>query len=421
MAGNQVTYDSEQTQKKSVRYIGTDTLQEGNLLCYDANFAGADATAGKTGDATVNNQLRATRVEKPAAGNLEHFAGAVATGFGGIVGPANIDIFVPTARGQKIPIWTDQNCTIDVTVLTLQPGSYAAGGQTDGHRIGKALQTVDRSSTENTVQAILQAPVIVNDEVLTASSRTTVQLPTVEIWRNFPLHEMRINPFLGSLLETDFRHGDGIPANTFVDATYAALAAGKTITEAIRLGTVAIGELQFFTTTDDQAAEAQWDCPIVLSGGQPWAFEVRIKQSLITDTLADYFIGLSLGQNLVGDMHVTATGVLQAEGSLGFQLKQADGNAIDLVYDETGQTQNEHDDDFVVPAADTYNTFGLYFDGTTIQPYLDGVKSGSVIIATDISAADFPTAKVFVPTFSVRAANAADFIVTIDWLRVAQL
>lgn len=409
--GNQVTYDSEQTQKKSVRYTGTDTLQEGNLLCYDADFAGADATEGKTGDATVRNQLRATRVEKPAVGNLQHFAGVVATGFGGIVGPANIDIFVPTARGQKVSIWTDQNCTIDVTTLHLQAGSYAAGSEANGHRIGKALQTVDRSSTENTVQAILQAPPVVNDTVVTASSRTIVQLPTDAIWRNFPLNDMRTNPFLGTLLDEDFRRpGSAEIARTFTETT------GLIVEQAVDIGAIRV-----FSSVDNEEACLQWDVPIVLSGGQPWAFEARVKVLNITDGTAAVLVGLQAPILLAGNNIVDAGAEPADDPYLGIMRLDADGNIWDFVYNENGQTFNVHDDNYIDMVADTYDTFGMYFDGTTIQGFVNGVSTGTAIIATDISAADFPTAAVVVPTFCLKSGNAADVSADLDWIRVAQL
>ncbi len=184
---SQVTYNSEKTEKKAVRYTGTDTLREGYLLCYEADFAGADATEGITGDATVRNPLRAIRVEKPAADNIENFAGVVGPGFDGKVGPVNIDILIPTARGQKVNIWSEESTTINATILSLKVGSYAAGSSSEGSRIGKALQTVDRSSTNGVVYSMLEVLAVNTGNVVTATSRTTVQLPTAAIWDNFPL------------------------------------------------------------------------------------------------------------------------------------------------------------------------------------------------------------------------------------------
>jgi hypothetical protein len=254
---------------------------------------------------------------------------------------------------------------------------------------------------------------------ISARSRAAVELPSLAILANFNLHRLMTQPFSGSFLWTDFTHAPCLPDPRFIDATYAAAAGGKTPTEHMYLGVTAIGELKLFGTTDNQAVEGQWACPIVVSGGRPWAFGVRIKQSLLTDAKAGWFAGLMLGQKLTGDLIVDA-GTLQTEGSLGFQCKEGDGDKIDLVYDETGQTQNEHDDDYVTQVADTYNVLELYCNGTTIQGYLDGVLTGTAIVALDIAAADFPAGKVFVPTLALKNAHADDFTVTADWIYAMQ-
>lgn len=251
-----------------------------------------------------------------------------------------------------------------------------------------------------------------------ARGRTAAQLPTVSITRKFPIPSMLAAGGQG-VLWTDFA-GDVPWFNSFVDATYAASAAGKTPTEHLYPGITAIGELLAFTTTDNQAVEFQFPLPIVVSGGNPWAFGVRIKQSVLTNSKCGYFVGLALAQKLVGDIVVDA-GTLQTEGSVGFQLKEGDGDKIDLVYDETGQTQNEHDDDYVTQVADTYNVLELYYNGTDIQGYVDGTATGTAILGTgDIDQADFPAAKIFVPTFGMKAAAADDFTVTFDWMYAVQ-
>ena len=412
---SQVTYNTEKVSTKRVRYEGSDQLRAGYALCYNWDSNSRDFTTD--GTAATSNVERRTRVEKPAVGNVSRFAGIVTEKYDGRTGPCMVEVYVPQSRGQAVPLWTTANCTIGTTQLFLTPGSYAL--TTNGVRlVGEAAQTVDRSTTNGTVLAIFKAPLI--QLASSARSRTTVQLPTAAIWDNFPLAEMKLNPFLGSLLDADFTRAGDLPDTRFVDATYAASAAGKTPTEHMYLGTTAIGEMLLFSTTDNQAAEGQWAAPIVVSGGTVWGFEARIKQSVVTDTKAGWFVGLMLGQKLAGDLIVDG-GTLQTEGSLGFQAKEGDGDKVDFVYDETGQAQNEHDDDYLTQAGGTYFTVGMYFNGTTIQGYLNGVATGTAIVAADISAADFPTAKIFVPTVALKAAHADDYTLTLDWIRAAQL
>jgi hypothetical protein len=246
-----------------------------------------------------------------------------------------------------------------------------------------------------------------------ARGRATTALPTEEIWNNFNLFEMRVNPLAGSLLELDFTHGENEPSEAFADTS-----------SVIRVipGAAGEGALSLFTTADNEAAEVQFpSCPITSTGGAAWALEARLKVSVLTDAKAGVFIGLLAGDVVLAGDTIVDGGTLADVGAIGFQLKEADGDKFDVVYDKAGQTQNEHDDDYATPVADTYLTLGLYYNGTTIQMYLDGVATGTAMSAVDIAAADFPAADVLVPTIAIKAAHADDYTVTLDWLRVAQL
>ncbi len=425
-----VLKENEKLDKKKVFYTGTDTLGSGYNLCYDADATrSAETDQGALTGAYLSAKTaadeysgRAWRVEKPSTSNLENYAGAVVEEYAGVVGPAAIEIYVPKARGQKVLVYTEENCTIDSTVLTLKAGSYAAGGVNEGPIIAKAMQTIDRSSTNATVQALLiglsQNNVV--GEIVSANSRTTVQLPTAAIWRNFDLELLKNNPFAGSYLDVDFKRQGDIPGNVFADATYAATAAGKTVVEGVYPGVSAIGELIFFTTTDNSAAEAMFNCPITLSGGKKWAFEARVKTSTITTAKSSFFIGLGLAYILAGNVIVDGGATIQTEGSLGFLHLDADTTEVDVIYDETGQSINVHDNDALVLVADTYVTVGFYFDGTDIRVYLNGVDTADPILASDIAAADFPTAKVFNPMIGTKGGHGDDALVTVDWIRAAQ-
>lgn len=414
---SQITYDSEKITKKRCRFTAaaTETLKAGYMFCYDAD----------RGTAANEEQERAVYVEKPASGNLHNFAGWLSAEQAGkkvISGDTYmLDIVEPTVRGQKVPVYTDQNCTLGTTELSLVPGQWYAGSNAEGQVVARAQQTVDRSSTNGTVLAncfgLGLTPQASTD--VTARSRTTVQLPTAAIWDNIDLTALRANPMKGSLYETDFTHGEGHPMNSYISATYAASAEGKSLTEYLYVADAAIGALANFITTDNQVVEWQVPCPITVSGGNQWGFEARFKVSLVTDTKAKMAFGLMNPQIMSGDI-LTDAGAIIDGGFLGLHWKEADGDKFDFVYDEASQTQNEHDDDYITPVANTYVTFGMYFNGTTIQGYVDGVATGTAISAVDIAAADFPTAAVLVPTFALKGAAADDVTVTIDWIRVAQ-
>lgn len=244
-------------------------------------------------------------------------------------------------------------------------------------------------------------------------SRAATAMPTDTIWSYFNLTGMRSHPFSGSLLDTDFTHSEQPPECRFADTSSVI---------GVLPGSSGEGTLKIFATADNEAAEVQWPaCPITVSGGAKWALEARVKASQIVNTKGGWFLGLMVCTAApTGDLIVDA-GTLQTEGSIGFQNKEGDGDILDLVYDTTGQAQNEHDDDYVTLVADTYTTVGLYYNGTTIQGYVDGVATGTAMSAVDIAAADFPAGLVMVPTFCLKNAAADDVSVTLDWIRVAQL
>ena len=309
-----------------------------------------------------------------------------------------------------------QKMIASVVITAADPVFTAAAGKvgdtaSTARLVGVALET---STADGDIIEVI--PKYVGTEVAASSarSRAATALPTAAIWGNFNLVEMRRNPFAGSLLECDFTHGENEPSAQFADAA-----------SLINVfpGTAGEGILTLFTTTDNQAAEVQWpSCPITSSGGVAWALEARLKTSQIANTEAGFFLGLMAGDTaLAGDL-IADDATLADVGAIGFQSKEADGDIVDLVYDKNGQTQNEHDDDYHTLVADTYFTVGLYYNGTTIQGYLNGVATGTAISASDIVAADFPAADVLVPTLCMKeGTGAADVTVTLDWIRVAQL
>jgi hypothetical protein len=406
-----VLKENEKLDKKKVLYIGTDTLKSGSNLCYNADaIRSAETSYGKITGAEKSAKTaadfyngRAWQVEKPAVGNLKHYAGALVEEYAGITGPIGVEIYVPKQRGQKVDVLADVSTTIDVTVLSLQAGSYAAGVEGEGPSIGVAIQTIDRSTVSGVVQTNLvglshenQMSGVGNIKPL---GRTTVQLPTAAIWDNFDQGNL--------LLDLDFKNGGSHGDTSFIDASSTITVAGG------------VGELLVFTTADNEAAEIQWAVPIeVITGSNPWAFECRVKVSEVTNA-QNNGIGLMASSTLAGDQ-IGDTGSLADVGFLGFQKKEGDPDVYDLVYDEAGQTQNEHDANYFDPIVlNTYITLGMYFNGTTIQGYQDGVATGTAISAADIVAADFPTVDL-VPTIAVKAGHADDYTTTIDWIRATQ-
>lgn len=115
MAGTVQYAGRPRGRRKKVYYSGTDTLQDGYNLCYDE---------GATADASDDKAALGNQVEKPNATNLNGYAGCVAEGQGGKVGPCFVEIVEPT-KGTYVDLFTDANMTLAVTMLGPQSGSYA--------------------------------------------------------------------------------------------------------------------------------------------------------------------------------------------------------------------------------------------------------------------------------------------------------
>lgn len=132
---------SEQLDVRKVWYIGTDTLQEGYVLCFkvDASLTDADP------------KLRlGVAVEKPAAGNVNAFAGIVSASSAGVKGPAFVDIIVPRKNGMaRASVKAD--ATAFTSLLGPVAGSYSLAVVVPGSGNlpveAVAAQTADTSAT----------------------------------------------------------------------------------------------------------------------------------------------------------------------------------------------------------------------------------------------------------------------------------
>jgi len=411
-------------QRKRVLYEGTSTIREGMPVAYNydttTNILGYDKGAGghpesQTSPTTTaegyQNEGKFLRVEDVTAANSFAFAGVVAPGsWVGKTGDGAtwLELYIP--NGAIVPVWTDKSVTIK-DPLYLEPGQTTFTDLAIGKQVAVSMETADRSSTSGLVLAILERPLADTPASMVLRSRTAAQLPTAAIWQNFDLEALK-NKAGASVLDVDFTK-DEEPGDQYTDTT---------ATIGLYPGTGGIGEMLLFTSADNEEAAAQWNVPITVSGGAKWAFETRVKVENITDARATCVAGLKFrSAALAGDV-VADDGAALTDGDfVGFVRFAADGDIIDFIYDEGGQTTNVHDADYVTLEADTYVTLGMYFNGTTIQGYVNGTATGTAISAADIAAADFPTAAVVVPTLAVKGDNAADFDYTCDWIRVAQL
>jgi len=400
----------------------SDAIVEGMPLCYNhdttTNWSNIDKSAAE-GLATFDtstpegsqNEGKWIRVEVPSATNQRFFAGVVAKGSDGIgTSVASlVDIYVDNCA--LVPVYTDSNVTIgDPAYVEFSETTVVNTPVGGGVQIGWFDETIDRSTAGLALVKLNGPDEAAGAIIVSARSRAVTAMPTEAIWRNFDLASLASNPG-ASFLDIDFTKGEIADDIDQADATAAVFNLP---------GTAGIGEVVLFQSVDNEEAAVQWNCPITVSGGNPWAFEIRLKVENITDARATCYAGLFVrAAELSGDVVADNGAALTLANTLGFVRLQGDGNAIDFIYADSGATV-DHDAGYVVPVADTYLTLGMHYNGTTIQGYLNGVATGTAISTTDIADGDFPAAAVIVPTLANKGDNAADFDYSIDWIRVAQ-
>lgn len=391
---------ADQVELKEVLYTGSDALQRGYLVCYDRDNSTATNAAGTALAATAESFARVFYVEKPAAGNVQWFAGVVAQAYPAQTGGQHILIEVPT--GKVTQVYTSASCTINTTLLSVTPGSYAAGAGT-GPVIGMALQTVDRSSTNGVVQAKLDGVRGFGTDYGTDAGTS----PSQTIWSNFPsFADIIANPSLG--IAFDSRLGSAVVPYSDTNAL-------------IQTGTD--GETTLFTTASND------ECGLlgatggfnIATSGTKVAFEARVKVSsiLLANGTAFGFSGAPLGK---ADVLLDAGAIPSTSfGFVGFSIPDADPDGIDVAYQDVGSSLNIHDANAVVPVANTYVKLGLYFNGTDCTTYLNGVTIGDPILAADIAATDFPGTLGLRPCVWAKGGDSGDFTCTVDWFRAIQL
>ena len=157
----------------SVYFEGSTTIYEGAPMCYNydttdnwhggsialtpGSDCGAVTSTGTTAE-SGGNEGKYIRVERPADGNLIHFAGVVAKGsWTGTSGPKKIDIYVP--NGAIVPVRCDVDTTTGTTVLCIAEGEEELGfsnGIGTSRPVAIAMETeTDLDSTATTTLAKL--------------------------------------------------------------------------------------------------------------------------------------------------------------------------------------------------------------------------------------------------------------------------
>jgi len=415
-------------QKFGFWYEGTDTLLGGYLLCAntDANkAANSDVTPATDVQTSADaNEERVNRVEKPATGNLNAFAGVVAEGQENLDGPCEVQLIVPMKALSSCNIYTTEACTAGTTLLSVVAGSYIAGGIGEGPIIAKALQTVDRSTTNGLVQARVLG---LSRAMQIDTSTLAGDGPSPIIWQNCPWEEIGEDPTLGYRFFDDFLNPLNMADATANGGYYTKQDTGVTILaqeDADERG----GLLEIANNDDDVDFGHFFLSNGVLhnlcwiADGTTWApfwFEARLKVEVVSSTpKLGLFVGLG-GIGLSDDAGlVIDTGAVKDEDHIGFEVLCATPTSIAPVFKATGQTKANGT--AVTIASDTYFKVGIWGNGTTITSYINGVSKHAITAAL-ITGATFPNDVALTMALMTQTGEASESAVKMDWWRFAQL
>lgn len=314
-----------------------------------------------------------------------------------------IEIFVPGDNGMMIPVLTDKSIS-RLDPLYLESGTQHVVNATQagmGPKIGYAMETIDRSSTEGLVWAKVFMP---KDKGIYGG---TLGVGLSEnLWRDCPWEDIKDNPGLGITYFDDFvsDHNPTTAEGWVITATTTGT-----------LGLVAAegGELKADSagsTTADDGVEAQLlNCRVLPAAGKTIWFEARVKMNDATD---QYFIGLA-----ATDTTLMASGVIDdVVDKCGFFHHAAStDNKISSITARTSA------DDATADVADntdaTYMTVGFRITGlTSVEFYVNGV-----LVETGSTAANIPNAAMCLSLVSKIEGTGADAELSVDWVRIAQL
>jgi hypothetical protein len=259
-------------------------------------------------------------------------------------------------------------------------------------------------------------------------SADTTRGPSGKMWQTCPWDRIARDPSIGHAYFTDFLGNFALAANqavTLLDEGVCGWTGATAGTITMDAG-APTGVVKLFTTTDNE------DTGISILGGKNTAgqlvfasnkklwVEARVKFSNITDSKFGVFVGLA-EEALASTAGVVAnTGAMVDKDYVGFHRLEADGDAMDAVYNTAlGSTSPvTHLADAATLVADTWIKLGIYCDGSYVYYFVNGQKVGDPVA---LSATDFPDGEEMAFYIAQQAAHADDAITSVDWVRIAQL
>ena len=268
----------------------------------------------------------------------------------------------------------------------------------------------------------------------------TNRAPSNAIWGNCPIHQIQVGAQSGLYFFDDFFQAGsaessdifawagGTPAMPYrcfadTDATAikpAAVAADDEI--GVLFANIDLDNEEAYVTFNAATSSPFGKISDTATDNLKLWFEARVRFQTVTSV--SKMVGLRAMTDAGADDITAGGGSIKTEEFIGFRARDADGDGMDAIHMDTaevvvqeaaatGRASN------LVLVADTWHKFGIYFDGTNVHWYANGVKvSGGGVLP---AATDFPDAETLMPYLGARIDTVVDGHFDIDWWGFAQL
>ncbi len=410
-------YKNEKQALKSFWYNGTDTLKQGYLMCFDrANITGLDGS-GVAEPATDYGWARHGWVVKPASGNLHNFAGVVA-GQRDVPGPAVVSLIEPEAIGRSMNVFTSANCVLDTTMLTIVPGSYEAGVAGEGVVIGRALQTVNRSSTSGLAQALIGALDVLQLPYGLLTPSGTVNSFSSKIWETCPWDTDLAHQYFEDFTNT--RPGGAANGTAHTTATSTTATNDWIQTEntsGLTAFTEDVGGVLRVSSEANVAVEdgltVMWrQTPWVPTSGKRIWYEARVKMNNVV-TPDEYSIGLA--DTLT---EACAGGTIDDVVDKILFYTESGTTTLTMEFITSKTTVQEQTTGAATVANDTWVQLGFIADFASVTPYVNNVAG-----TAHATASQLPTSGTGLGICLAAQVDQTGAVATldVDWIRIAQL
>ncbi len=410
-------YRTEKESLKTVRYTGTDTIKRGYALCYDRDTITAPDGSGTSIAATESSWGRHGHVEKPASGNLHNFAGIVADARQK-TGPCLVSIIEPEAIARSMQVFTSANCTMDTTILTVVPGSYELGVAGEGVVVGRALQTIDRSSTSGLAQALIGSIDVLQLPYGLLTPSSTVNSFSSKIWESCPWDTDLAHQYFEDFVNT--RPGGAANGTAHTTATSTTATNDWIQTEntsGLTAFTEDVGGVLRVSSEANVGAEdgltVMWrQTPWVPTAGKRIWFEARVKMNNVV-TPDEYSIGLA--DTLT---EACAGGTIDDVVDKILFYTESGTTTLTMEFITSKTSVQEQTTAAATVANDTWIQLGFIADFASVTPYVNNVAG-----TAHTTASQLPTSGTGLGIVLAAQVDQTGAVATLDtdWIRIAQM